>query len=136
MDTNTLPFDPTKIINRLKAIFMSPKAVWTEINSEEISTTQLIKDYYLPLAILASICAFVGSVIFGIKIPLTGISIRASFIPALIHAVAAVGISVAFIILGSKIVSAISAKFEGSTTENEAAKVLIFAAFQRLQHKP
>jgi hypothetical protein len=57
--------DPTRISARLKLIMTEPKNCWSEIVAEPISVEQLLTRYIIAPGILAAVCRFIGTSIFG-----------------------------------------------------------------------
>ena len=53
------------IVERVKNIIMTPKTEWDVIAGEATQPKDLIITYVLPLAALAAIAGFIGTVIIG-----------------------------------------------------------------------
>jgi hypothetical protein len=60
------------IIERAKKIIIEPKNEWLIINQEEISQSQLIVTYLIPLALIPAVASFIGFGLVGISIPFAG----------------------------------------------------------------
>jgi hypothetical protein len=52
-------------INRIKSILITPKPEFTTIASENISHSKLFMSYVLPLALIPTICTFIGFGLIG-----------------------------------------------------------------------
>ena len=65
--TVALTKDPrfVAILNRAKAILLSPKTEWDKIEAETADIPGLFKTYALPLDAIPAICGFIGLVLFA-----------------------------------------------------------------------
>ena len=76
--------DINKLIARIKNILLAPKTEWPVIAAEPETVAGLYKNYIIIVAALTPIATFIGTVLFGIHIPLLG-TIHTGFRAALIQ---------------------------------------------------
>ena len=91
-----------------------------------IEPKALILEYFLPGAILSSLCSFIGMQLFGISI--LGQIFKPEAIPALYSAIIQVVFSLTTVMLYGVILSKISQCFSGKADLISSLKLLVFAA--------
>ena len=60
------------LIERVKAIILKPRETWAVIKEEEVTSTQLMREYVMILAAIPAVAGFIGKSIVGMKIPFYG----------------------------------------------------------------
>ncbi len=113
--------DVNKIINRAKGLIINPAKEWDIINNENIDKTKIIKEYALPLIILASISTLIGS--FGSPKFLSP-SISYSVISAFVT----LAVSVVSIYISSYIINEIAPNFGLQKDLNKSFKLVIYSS--------
>lgn len=109
------------LVERVKAILVTPKTEWEVIAAETPDTGKLITGYALPLILLSGIASFIGIGLLGIGIP--GISITAGIVKAIISVVT----GLVSIYLSAIIINALASTFDSRSDMNRAIQLVIYA---------
>jgi hypothetical protein len=115
-----------RIIDRVKNILLTPKTEWQVIEAEATPTQQLITGYVLPLAGVAAIASFIGTVVVGYSLPFAGtyrMSVTWGLGLAIWHLIAAV---IAVFVL-SFIIDALAPTFGAQKNRAQALKVAVYS---------
>ena len=120
MNLNTL-------IERAKAILLTPKTEWPVIAAEPATTADLYKNYLLLLAAVPAVFAFIDATVFGYSVPFMG-TMRVGFGAALQTALFSYVFSLLGIFVFSLIVNALAPTFGGTKDAISALKVVAYSA--------
>jgi hypothetical protein len=71
MSDNPLTTESSSLVNRAKAIIMTPATEWPKIAAESKSPTEVLLQYALPLMAIAPICTILGSFLTPLNLGLT-----------------------------------------------------------------
>jgi hypothetical protein len=74
------------LVERVKAILLTPKSEWLVIERESGDPTYLFANYVAILAAIPAICGFIGTSIIGVSLPVVG-TIRVGFMAGLASAI-------------------------------------------------
>ncbi|MBC8022530.1 MAG: YIP1 family protein [Burkholderiales bacterium] len=110
------------IVERAKNILLTPKTEWDVIAPEATLPKDLVISYVLPLAALAAIAGFIGTVIFG-----SFFGGRMSFMWALVGLVWHLVMSIVSVFVMAFIVDALAPSFGGQKSFNQAFKVAAYS---------
>ncbi len=119
--------DTGKIISRAKAVLLDPPNAWTDIKAEQTTIKDLYKNYFLVLAAIPPVCAYLGGVIFGITIPLLG-TMRTPIVGGLVDAVFRYGLSLVGLYVLALILQFVAKNFSGNPDLTSAFKLAAFAS--------
>ena len=110
------------IVQRVKNIILTPKTEWDVIAGEPTQPKDLVISYVLPLAALAAIAGFIGTVVIGSF--LVG---RMSFVWGLVGLVWHLVMSVVAVFVIGFIIDALAPSFGGQKNFNQAIKVAAYS---------
>src|SRR5687767_4706393 len=99
------------LVERAKAIIMTPKAEWPKIAAETTTPTQVLVSYALPLIAIGPIASLIGQQLFGINVMFA--TVRPSIGFSLGTAITAFVMSVVSLFVLSFIANFLSPKFGG-----------------------
>jgi hypothetical protein len=116
-----------KLIERAKAILLTPKTEWPVIAAEPTSAADLYKNYLLLLAAVPAVFAFIDATVFGYSVPFMG-TMRIGFGTALQTAVYSYVMSLLGIYVFALIVNALAPTFGGTKDTISALKVVAYSA--------
>ncbi len=110
------------IVQRVKNIILTPKTEWVVIAAEPTQPKDLVLSYVLPLAALAAIAGFIGTVLIGSF--MVG---RVSFFWGLIGLVWHLVMSIVAVFVIGFIIDALAPSFGGQKNFNQAIKVAAYS---------
>src|SRR6478672_5060434 len=110
------------IVERVKNIIMTPKTEWDVIAGEATQRKDLIITYVLPLAALAAIAGFIGTVIIG-----SFFLGKMSFVWGLVGLVFHLVMSVVSVFVIGFVIDALAPSFGGQKNFNQAIKVAAYS---------
>jgi predicted lipid-binding transport protein (Tim44 family) len=110
------------IVDRVKKILLTPKTEWDVIAAETTPTQQLVVGYVLPLAAVAAVAAFIGQVVIGVSMPMSG-TVRFGLLAGLIGLVMSVVMAVVMVFVVGLIADALAPSFGGQKNTAQALKV-------------
>ena len=115
------------LMNRVKAILLTPKTEWPVIDGETTSVGALYMGYIMPLAAIGPICSIVGWTVFGMSMPFMasyrvpiGFAVRNA---AFQYVGALIGVFVMALII-----DALAPTFGGQKNQIQALKVAAYSA--------
>jgi Yip1 domain len=115
------------IVQRIQSIVLKPKEEWDVIAGETSSTTDLLKNYALPLAAIGAIAGFIGISIVGISIPFLNTTYRAPMATGLVGAIVGLAIQLVAVFVLGLIIDALAPKFGGEKNSAQALKVAVYS---------
>jgi hypothetical protein len=125
MSDNPLSTQTSSIVNRAKAIIMSPATEWPKVAAETSSTKDILLKYALPLILIAPVCTFVGSQLFGYGV--LGISFKPTIAASLTLAIVSLVSALVSLFVISYVANFLSPKFGGKDNFNDAFKLVAYA---------
>lgn len=113
------------IIERAKKIIIEPKNEWLIINQEEISQSQLIVTYLIPLTLIPAVASFIGFGLVGISIPFAGTysSVSWGIKQAIISLLSIVGGA----IISAYIIDLLAPSFGAVKNINKALQLVVYS---------
>jgi hypothetical protein len=114
------------LVDRAKAIIMSPKTEWDVIAAEATPNQQLIVGYVLPLAAVAAVAAFIGQVLIGVSVPFLG-TMKTGFVAGLVGLVFGVVMAVVMVFVVGFIADTLAPSFGGQKNLPQALKVAAYS---------
>jgi len=124
MSDNPLSTETSSIINRAKAIIMTPKTEWPKVAAETTSTNDILLKYALPLILISPICTFIGSQVFGYGV--LGISFKPTIAASLTLAIVSLVSALVSLFVISYVANFLSPKFGGKDDFNAAFKLVAY----------
>ena len=114
------------LVDRVKAILLTPKQEWAVIDTEPASTGSLFKNYAVPLAAIPALAYFIGLSVIGLRF--MGVSVRVPMentLPgAIVHFLGA--LAGAFVL--GLVIDALAPTFGGQKNQIQALKVAVYSS--------
>ncbi len=114
------------LIERVKAILMSPKTEWPRIDAEPTSIADIYRSHVLPLAAIGPVANLVGSTVFGLGA--FGITYRPSILSALSTAVVGYALTLVMVFVCALVIDALAPQFNAVKNQTAAFKVAAYGA--------
>ena len=114
------------VVQRAKNILVSPKTEWEAIAADPTPTKDLIVKYVLPLAAVAAVAAFIGSVVVGSSLGPLG-TVRLGVGAGLVALVFQVVMAVVMVFVLGFIIDALAPTFGGTKNMDQAVKVAAYS---------
>jgi hypothetical protein len=115
-------------INRVTAILLQPAATWKTIDGEFTNPAKLYRGWILPLAAIGPVCMAVGMVIFGLRIPLVGLTYRVPITTALTQGAVEYVLNVVVVFFLALVVNLLAPTFDGTKNSVQALKVAAYSS--------
>ena len=112
-----------QIVERAKAILISPKAAWETIDTEPADTAGLFTGYLMLLAAIPAVCGFIGMSLVGAGA--FGVSFRVPIVAGLVGMVVSYVLSLASVYVLSLIINALAPRFGGVASSIQALKLAV-----------
>lgn len=117
--------DRKTIVERAKAIILTPKEEWPKIALEAQDQGEILKGYVLPLAAIGPVATFIGGQVFGYGA--FGFSYRPGIVAALITAIITYVLSIVAIYVLMLIADFLAPKFNGQSNRLAAFKLVAYS---------
>ena len=115
------------IVQRIKGICLKPKEEWQVIAAESSTTSDLFKNYAVPLAAIGAVAGFIGMSFVGITIPMLG-TIRTPLVSGLVGAIVRLVLSLVGVYVLALIIDALAPKFGGEKNAAQALKIAVYSS--------
>lgn len=125
MATNPAPYPPS-LVERAKAIILSPGRTWQVIDAEPATVADLYKNYALILAAIAPIAMLIGGQVFGFGA--FGVTYRPPIMGSLTMALSQYAMTLIGLALLAVIINALAPRFGGQRNQLQAFKVAVYSA--------
>ena len=118
----------SSLIERVQAILLRPRETWPVIDAEQTTVSDLYRGYIMPLAAIGPVAQVLGSLIFGPpSIPGLPAAPRPSLGAAVITAVLAWLVGLAFVYVLAWIIDYLAPNFGGTRDRLKALKVAAYS---------
>jgi hypothetical protein len=114
------------LIQRVKAILISPRTEWPVIAAEPRTARDIYIGYVAPLAAIGVVASFIGSTTIGVPVPLLG-TVRTPIVPALVGAILHYLLTFVGVFVVALIVDALAPTFGGQKDAVRALKVTAYS---------
>jgi len=115
------------LVDRVKNILLNPRQEWAVIDAEPTVPVDLYKQYIMPLAAIGPVAGFIGSTVFGYRIPLMG-TIRAPIGQAFASMVVTYLLTLGGVYVLALIIDALAPNFHGTKNQLQALKVAAYSS--------
>jgi hypothetical protein len=115
---------PKSIVERAKAIILTPKDEWPVIAAEQTTQGDILKSWVLPLAAIGPVAGFIGGQVFGIGA--LGFSFKPSLIAGLSTAIVSYALGIAMLFALMFIADLLAPKFGGVSNRLNAFKLVAY----------
>ncbi|MES2288385.1 MAG: Yip1 family protein [Pseudomonadota bacterium] len=114
------------LVERVKAILLSPKTEWPRIEAEPTTVADIYKSHVIPLAAIGPVANLIGSTVFGVGA--FGITYRPSIMSALSTAVVGYVVTLVMVYVFSLVINALAPQFGAVKNQTAAFKVAAYGA--------
>lgn len=116
----------TDLIDRAKSILLKPRDTWPVIDTEPADVASLYTRYYMILAAIPAVCAFIGLSVIGLGG--LGLSYRVPLAMGLVNMVVSYVVSLALVYLLALVIDVLAPTFGGTRSRIQALKVAVYAS--------
>jgi Yip1 domain len=113
------------LVDRAKAILLTPKTEWEKIAVEPADTGKLITGYLLPLAVIAALSFAIGASVFGIGG--FGFSVKLGMTTVIAMAVTQVVMAVIGALVFAWVINALAPSFGSTPNMLQAQKLVVYS---------
>lgn len=114
------------IVERVKKILLEPKKEWEIISRETTNTSELYKNYIIPLAAIGPVASIIGMSIVGMSMPLAG-TFRLPITTSVGSAVVQYILSLVGVYILALIVDFLAPNFYGEKNINQSLKLAAYS---------
>ena len=117
---------PRPLVERVKAILLTPKTEWLAIDAEPATVQGIFKSYVVPLAAIGPVASLIGSLVFGWHF--FGITYRPPIGAAIAGAAVSYALALASVFVLAFVIDALAPSFGGTKNQVQAFKVAAYGA--------
>jgi hypothetical protein len=114
------------IIERVKAILLTPKTEWLVIEREPGDPAYLFANYVAILAAIPAVCGFIGGSIVGISVPIVG-TVRVGIVSGIASALIQYLLAFVMVYVMALIIDALAPTFKGQKNQANALKLAVYS---------
>lgn len=114
------------LIDRVKAILLTPAKEWPVIEAESATTASLYTGYIIPLAAIPAIATFIGFSVFGMSV--LGASFRVPMGTGISAALVRFVTTLAGVFVLALIIDALAPSFGGTKSQIQALKLAAYSS--------
>lgn len=114
------------LVDRAKNMLLTPKTEWGVVAGETSVPKDIVTGYVLPLAAVAAVAHFLGSVVIGTSVPMLG-TVRMGVMGGIVMSVVQLVMAVVMVFIMGFIIDALAPTFSGQKNFNQAVKVAAYA---------
>lgn len=118
--------DLNKVIERAKAILLTPKTEWPVIAGEPATAGSLYKNYILILAAIPVVCQFLKQSLIGVSLPFIG-TVRIGILAGISQMLFVYVLTLAMLFVVALIIDALAPTFGGQKDQTQALKTITYA---------
>jgi hypothetical protein len=116
------------LVDRAKAIMLTPGKEWPVIEQEQTSVAALYQGYIFPLAAIGPIASFIRLSVFGITVPFVNTTFRVSPMRGVASAIVSYVLALVGVFVVAKVIDALAPSFGGQKNEMQALKLVTYAS--------
>jgi hypothetical protein len=114
------------LVDRVKAILLTPQKEWPVIEAESATPASLYTGYIIPLAAIPAVAGFVGMSVFGMRV--LGMSVKWPVSTGLTRAVVVYALALAGVFVLALIIDALAPSFGGQKSQIQALKLAAYSS--------
>lgn len=114
------------LVERVKAIIMTPKTEWMTIAVEPGDPQYLFTNYVAILAAIPAVCRFLGMSIIGVNMPMVG-TFRVGIVSGLASAIVQYLLTFVVVYVMALIIDALAPTFGGQKSQPDALKLAVYS---------
>jgi Yip1-like protein len=115
-----------KLVDRVKAILMKPKAEWPVIEAEQTDVSTIFRGYVIPLAAIGPVATVIGSALIGTS-TLAG-SARVPIVTAIVGAIIAFALALLGTYVVARVIDNLAPGYGGTRNLTQAFKVSAYSS--------
>jgi hypothetical protein len=113
------------LLERVKGIILNPKNEWNAIQSEQTTTSDVLKSYLIPLALISVIASFIGFGLIG-RTSVIGVH-SASLVYGLKYAIIMLLNIIISVYLASLVINELAPAFSAVKNYNNAFRLVVYS---------
>ncbi len=113
------------LVGRVRGILLRPKDEWRTIEAEPATAAGLYRGYVLPLAAIGPVATLIGSVVFGVSLPLVG-TVRSPIGTAITGAIVSYALTLVGTYVAALVIDALAPTFGATRNSTQALKVAVY----------
>jgi hypothetical protein len=114
------------LVERVKAIVVTPKSEWLKIEREPGDPAYLFANYVAILAAIPAVCGFIGTSIIGISLPIVG-TVRVGIVSGIAAAIVRYLLAFALVYAVGLIIDALAPTFNAQKNPPNAMKLAVYS---------
>jgi hypothetical protein len=114
------------LIERVKAILLTPASEWLVIEREPGDPTYLFTNYVAILAVIPAVCGFIGTSIIGISLPIVG-TVRVGIMSGIASAIVHYLLAFVGVYLMGLLIDVLAPTFGGQKNQPNALKLAVYS---------
>jgi hypothetical protein len=114
------------IVERVKAILLTPKSEWLVIERESGEPAYLFANYVAILAAIPAVCGFIGTSIVGVSVPVIG-TVRIGVVSGIASAIVHYLLAFVMVYVLGLIIDALAPTFNGQKDAPNALKLAVYS---------
>ncbi len=114
------------IVERVKAIVLTPKTEWLVIEREPGDANALFASYVAILAAIPAVCGFIGTSIIGMSLPVVG-TVRVGIVSGIASAIVQYLLAFAMAYVMALIIDGLAPTFQGQKNQPNALKLAVYS---------
>jgi len=114
------------LVERVKAIILTPATEWPVIEREPGDPAYLFTNYVAILALIPAIASFIGSSIIGVSMPAVG-TFRTPIFSGLFHAILSYVLSFVVVYIVGLIIDLLASSFQAQKNPGNALKLAVYS---------
>ena len=115
-----------KLIPRVQAILLNPRATWPLIAQEAATTTSIYNPYVLVLAAIPAVAGFIGLTLVGVDT--VGMRFRVPVLNGVVNMLLSYVLSLAMVWLMARLTDAVAPTFGGTPDKVQSLKLIAYAS--------
>lgn len=116
-----------KLVDRVKAILMKPKAEWPVIEAEQTDIATLFRSYAIPLAAIGPVATAIGGALIGTP-TIAGVGGRVPIVTAIVGAVIAFALALLGTYVVAQVIDNLAPRYGGTRNLTQAFKVSAYSS--------
>jgi hypothetical protein len=115
-----------EIVERVKAILLTPNSEWLAIEREPGDPAYLFANYVAILAAIPAVCGFIGTSIIGTGLPIVG-TVRVGIIAGIASAIVHYLLAFVMVYVMGLLIDALAPTFNGQKNQANALKLAVYS---------
>jgi hypothetical protein len=114
------------LVERVKAILLTPQTEWAAIELEPGDPQYLFTNYVAILAAIPAVCRFIGMSIVGVNMPMVG-TFRVGIVAGLVSAIVSYVLAFVVVYVMALIIDGLAPTFSGVKSQPSSLKLAVYS---------